>query len=78
MERRIRPSVPARAATMEQMENIRSHFSMLRASTPLCRSHRSDAKERSRKTVVTTQPAIKRGFRPSAPTSEMYLWRGVS
>jgi hypothetical protein len=27
---------------------------------------------------VTTQPAIKRGFRPSAPTSEMYLWRGVS
>ena len=41
------------------------------ANRPVCRSHRSDAKERSRKTVVTQQPAMKRGFRPWAPMSEM-------
>ena len=34
------------------------------ANRPECRSQRSDAKERSRKTVVTQQPAMKRGFRP--------------
>lgn len=42
------------------------------AKRPVCRSQRSDAKERSRKTVVTQQPAIKRGFKPWAPMSEMY------
>lgn len=41
------------------------------ANRPVCRSHRSDAKERSRKTVVTQQPAMKRGFNPWAPISEM-------
>ena len=41
------------------------------ANRPVCRSQRSDAKERSRKTVVTQQPAMKRGFRPWAPMSEM-------
>ena len=42
------------------------------ARRPVCRSQRSEAKERSRKTVVTTQPAMKSGFRPWAPMSEMY------
>jgi hypothetical protein len=28
---------------------------------------------KSRKTTVTTLPAIKSGFKPWAPTSEMYL-----
>lgn len=41
------------------------------AKRPVCRSQRSDAKERSRKTVVTQQPAMKRGFKPWAPMSEM-------
>lgn len=41
------------------------------ANRPVCRSHLSEAKERSRKMVVTTQPAINRGLRPWAPISEM-------
>lgn len=41
------------------------------AKRPVCRSQRSDAKERSRKTVVTQHPAMKRGFKPWAPMSEI-------
>lgn len=42
------------------------------AKRPVCRSHRSEAKLRSRKTVVTTAPVMNNGFRPWAPTSEIY------
>lgn len=42
------------------------------AKRPVCRNQRSDAKERSRKTVVTQQPAMKRGCKPWAPISEIY------
>ena len=39
------------------------------ASRPLCRSHLSDRKDKSKKTVVTQQPAMKRGLSPWAPIS---------
>ena len=42
------------------------------ARRPVCRSHLSEAKLKSRKTVVTTQPVMKRGLRPWAPMSDMY------
>ena len=48
------------------------------AKRPVCRSHRSDAKERSRKTVVTQQPAMKSGFKPWAPISEMKAIRWLA
>ena len=55
-------------ATIEDpLERAERNFSTLPkflANRPVCRSQRSDAKERSRKTVVTQQPAMKRGFKP--------------
>jgi hypothetical protein len=71
IERRINPNVPTKAAIIERIDRIFSHLSRFLAKTPLCLNHRSVAKERSRKTVVITEPVMKRGFRPSAPTSEM-------
>lgn len=41
------------------------------ASRPVCRSHRSEAMDRSRNTVVMTAPVMKRGFKLVAPMSEM-------
>lgn len=60
-----------RAYVLDRPERTFSATPKFFAKRPVCRSHRSDAKERSRKTVVTQQPAMKRGFRPSAPMSEM-------
>ena len=56
---------------LDRAERILSATPRFFANRPVCRSQRSDAKERSRKTVVTQQPAMKRGFRPWAPMSEM-------
>ena len=56
---------------LDRAERIFSATPRFFANRPVCRSQRSDAKERSRKTVVTQQPAMKRGFRPWAPMSEM-------
>ena len=42
---------------------------VLRSNLPECRNHRSAANERSRKTVVTQEPAMKSGLSPSAPIS---------
>lgn len=67
----INPAVPTAA---KHMDNILSTFSVtvrFAASLPLCRSQRSLIKERSRKMVVTTEPAMKRGLRSCAPTSLM-------
>ena len=71
MERRIRPQVPAMAKTTESAEQTFSNVPRFLARRPVWRSQRSEAKERSRKSVVTQQPAMKRGFRPWAPMSEM-------
>ena len=50
-------------------ERIFSAGVVLRAKRPVCRKYRSDAKERSRKMVVTQHPAMKRGLSPCAPIS---------
>ena len=71
MERRIRPAVPAMAKTTARPERTFSAVPRFLARRPVWRSQRSEAKERSRKTVVTQQPAMKSGFRPWAPMSEM-------
>lgn len=57
---------------LERPLSIFSAIPRFLANLPVCLSHLSDAKERSRKIVVTTQPATKRGLRPWAPISEMY------
>jgi len=72
MLRQIKPTVPMTAKTIEKELRTFSLVVMFLANRPRCRSQRSDKKDRSRKAVVTTQPAMNNGFRPSAPTSEMY------
>lgn len=69
----IKPSAPASAKKSEEIAHALSNFPLLGANWPAWRSQRSERKARSRKTTVTTLPAMKRGFRPWAPTSEMYL-----
>ena len=71
IERRISPAVPAMAKTMESAESDLSTMPVFLAKRPVCRKYRSAAKDKSRKIVVTQQPAMKRGFNPSAPMSEM-------
>ena len=71
MERRIRPAVPATAKATERAERTFSAVPKFLARRPVWRSQRSEAKERSRKTVVTQQPAMKSGFSPWAPMSDM-------
>ncbi len=58
-------------SVLDRTESTFSATPRFFAKRPVCRSHRSDAKERSRKTVVTQQPAMKRGFNPWAPISEI-------
>ena len=71
MERRISPAVPATAKTTERAEQTFSAVPRFLARRPVWRSQRSEAKERSRKTVVTQQPAMKSGLRPWAPMSDI-------
>ena len=59
-------------SVLDRPESIFSATPKFFAKRPVFRSHRSDAKERSRKTVVTQHPAMKRGFKRWAPISEMY------
>lgn len=76
--RRIKPAVPISAKIMLNPERIFSSVVVLAAKRPRCRSHLSDRNDASRNTVVTQEPAMNRGFRFSAPTSDMYamLWVG--
>ena len=69
---RINPVVPRRAKAMLSPLRTFSIVDTFAAKRPRCRSHRSERKERSRKMVVTQEPAMKRGLSLSAPTSEMY------
>ena len=71
IDKRMRPAVPAIPKTMASAESTFSAVEVFLTSRPVCRSQRSEAKARSRNTVVTQQPAMKSGFRPSAPISEM-------
>ena len=71
IDKQISPIVPANAASMANADNNFSPQCVLGTSTPRCRSHRSAAKERSRKSVVTQDPTIKRGLSCVAPTSEL-------
>lgn len=64
MESKINPHVPAIAKTIENPDRIFSAVPIFFANRPVCRNHRSAAKERSRKTVVTQQPAMNKGCRP--------------
>lgn len=64
MERRIKPQVPAMAKMMDQADKTFSATPKFLARRPVCRNQRSEAKERSRKTVVTQQPAMNNGFKP--------------
>ncbi len=72
MLRSINPTVPTTAKTSDRQDSTVSTFVTFLASSPRCRSHLSAKKARSRKTVVTQQPAVKRGLRLSAPTSDIY------
>lgn len=73
IESRIRPAAPAIAKKIEAPAQALSNLPLFGTSWPACRSHRSEMIPKSRKTTVTTLPAIKSGFKPWAPTSEMYL-----
>lgn len=72
MLNRINPTVPTTANKMLSQLNVFSMTVVFLASRPLCRNQRADRNARSRKMVVTHEPAMKRGFRLPAPTSEMY------
>jgi hypothetical protein len=60
------------AQAMLKPERIFCDVYVLRDSRPVWRNQRSATKAKSRKTVVTVQPAMKSGLSPKAPTSEMY------
>ena len=62
MDSKMRPAVPTVAKAMVRPERTFSVRVVFGTSLPLCRSQRSERKEMSRKTVVTLQPAMKRGF----------------
>jgi hypothetical protein len=74
MDSIIKPTVPMMANTMLKPENTFSPTVVLGTRRPLCRNHQSEAKERSRKMVVMTQPAMKSGFISCAP---MLLMKGI-
>jgi hypothetical protein len=69
--RNINPMVPIKAKNMLSPLKTFSIVDVFAARRPRCRSHRSERNEMSRKIVVTQEPAMKRGLRLSAPTSEM-------
>lgn len=71
MLRSINPAVPATANTILRPLSTFSAMPRFFARRPVCRSQRSERKERSRNTVVTQQPAMKSGFSPWAPISDM-------
>lgn len=68
---KIKPAVPMIANTMDNPLRTFSVTVVFLAKRPRCRSHLSDTKAKSRKMVVTTDPAMKSGLSFSAPTSEM-------
>ncbi len=68
---KIKPQVPTIANMIERVARIFSPRVVFLANRPLCRSHRSERNDKSRKTVVTADPAMKRGLRFEAPTAEM-------
>jgi hypothetical protein len=72
-ESRINPIAPQTAKKIDMIEKILSVMVLFGASRPICRSQRSAMKARSKDTVVTALPAMKSGFNPVAPTSDMYL-----
>ena len=51
-------------SVLDKADRIFSATPKFLARRPVCRSQRSEAKERSRKTVVTQQPAMNNGFKP--------------
>lgn len=71
MDNRINPHMPMMAKRMLKIERIFSFLVVLGTSRPLWRSRRSAANDRSRNTVVTADPAMKRGFSLAAPMSLM-------
>lgn len=67
----MRPAAAAMAKNRLKMLRIFCVRDVFFTRRPLCRSQRSARRPRSRKTTVTALPAMKRGFRPKAPTSDM-------
>ena len=61
MDRRIKPAVPNTAKRIDRADRRFSLLEIFLARRPVCRSHLSAAKERSRKMVVTQAPAMKSG-----------------
>ena len=68
---RMRPTAPAMAAIIAQMERIFWAQDVLCASLPVCRSQRSVTKPRVKTTTVVVPIAMKRGLRLVAPTSDI-------
>lgn len=64
MDSKIRPAVPAMANRMDSPLRTFSTRPRFLASRPVCLNQRSAAKLKSRKMVVTQQPAMKRGLSP--------------
>ena len=73
MVSRIKPQVPTRAEMIDSVTRTFSDVPVFLANRPLCRSHLSETKARSRKMVMMQLPVMKSGLSPSAPTSEIYL-----
>lgn len=73
IESRINPAAPHMAKNIDMMANTLSVQLLFGASRPICRSQRSAIKAKSKDTVVTTLPAMKSGFNPVAPISDINL-----
>lgn len=71
----IRPAAPAKAKSKLKTLRIFWVSDVFFANRPVCLSQRSARRPRSRQTTVTALQAMKSGFRPKAPTSEMYAMR---
>jgi hypothetical protein len=68
----INPAVPNTAKAMLNPLIVFWKALVLGTKLPECRRYLSEMNDASRKIVVTTEPAMKSGFRDCAPTSEMY------
>jgi len=68
---KINPAVPRMANAIVRPPKTLWPRDVLGTRRPRCRNQRSAANDRSRNTVVSTQPVMNRGLRLLAPTSLM-------
>lgn len=73
MDNKMRPAAPAIPNRIDKTAQDLSRKPLFGANWPACRNHRSQRNDRSRKTEVIVPPVMKRGFKASAPISEIKL-----